>query len=462
MAESVFLTDASIRKMKRPKQLKETRDSSGLVLRHFTDGAKVFGWRFVDHHAGGKRQRIEYGSYPFLSLEKARLVHGLMVAARKEGKDIMSNAVRAIVLKEALGDDAPEIEQEGMTLSLLYKKYMDNFVEPNKIGPRPYRRIKNHIIPVLGNEVVDAIPRSKMKQFMIDFRSNNSEITVADTIRFAVTMCNYGKKNFWIDSNPFSELDVKRKNTKRKVYYTMEEIRTLLLNSDQIKLSKDYQLIHKATLLSGCRIGEVIDAEIREFDFEGGLWTIPPERLKNQKRLDQAEKEPLELPMSQQLEDTIREAIKEFGNDTHVFGSKKNEFIDGRWQQRGKIGSSSQRNYRQYINPYREHYGVRHKTNHDLRRTIETTLNNLGVPSDITTAMTGHSKKGIKGVYNHGRQLHALRAGFQMYADFIDFLCERDVVYCRLFKAQKVSPEFKEILKTFNFHDYLLAGFDFE
>lgn len=459
----VFLTDAMIRKLKRPsRQLEEIRDSSTLILRNFPDGAKVFAWRFIDHHAGGKKQRIDYGSYPAVSLEQARHIHGLMTAARKDGKDIMSNSVKIEILKQVLGDDAVKMEArpEGMTLNEVYDKFIKDYVEPNNIEPRPYRRIKNHILPKLGEEVVDAIPEETMKKFMLAFQEGRTKTTISDTIRFAVSMCNYAKQHFWINTNPFAELGVKRKNKVRRIYYTMEEIRTLLLNPDDLELGKDYHLIHKSILLSGCRISEVMEAEIKEFDFLGGIWTIPPERLKNQKRKEEDEKEPLELPMSRQLEAIIKEAIQEYGNDTHVFGTKKLQYIDGVWR-RGKTGSSSQRNYRDYINPYREHYGVGGKTNHDLRRTIETTLNNLGVPSDVTTAMTGHSRTGMKRTYNHAGQLHALRTGFQMYADFIDFLCEREVIYCRLFKAQKPSLEFKEIIETFNFQKYLVSGFDF-
>ena len=54
-----------------------------------------------------------------------------------------------------------------------------------------------------------------------------------------------------------------------------------------------------------------MEAEIKEFDFLGGIWTIPPERLKNQKRKEEDEKEPLEIPMSRQLEAIIKEAIQE-------------------------------------------------------------------------------------------------------------------------------------------------------
>lgn len=113
---------------------RQSKQHSTLILRNFPDGAKVFAWRFIDHHAGGKKQRIDYGSYPAVSLEQARHIHGLMTAARKDGKDIMSNSVKIEILKQVLGEDAVKMEArpEGMTLNEVYDKFIKDYAEPLK------------------------------------------------------------------------------------------------------------------------------------------------------------------------------------------------------------------------------------------------------------------------------------------------------------------------------------------
>ncbi len=461
MAKAEYLTDVKLRKMKTPKELVEIRDSSGVIFRHFTDGKKVFGWRFVNQHAKGKKDRIEYGAYPFLSLEHARQIHTLTVSARQHGEDILDNSVRAKIYKEVMGDKVPIKHQAGMTLTELFDRYIKEYIEANDIGPRPYNRIKNHVLPKFGDHIAETIPVKEIQAFVIEMRADvtKTETTVVDTIRLTSNMYNFAIKQFWINKNPFAELGMKRKKGIRKTYYSMIEIKRLLLNPDSVELGYDYHLLHKAILFSGCRRTEIMHAEIKEFDFDGGIWTIPADRLKNQQRLDEDDKEPFQLPMSEQFASVIKEAIQGFGNDTHVFGGKTNGFIEGRWQ-KAKTGSASERNFYNYIKPYREHYGVGDKNNHDLRRTLETTLNNLGVSKDITTAMTGHSKQGMDAVYNQAQQIHVMRTAFQLYADFIDFLCANDDTYCHVFKSQKLCPELRKIYQTFNYQTYLVTIFD--
>ena len=88
----------------------------------------------------------------------------------------MSNPVKIEILKQVLGEDAVKVEAlpEGMTLNEVYDKFIEDYVEPNNIEPRPYRRIKNHILPKLGEEVVDAIPEAIMKNFMKGFQDAGS------------------------------------------------------------------------------------------------------------------------------------------------------------------------------------------------------------------------------------------------------------------------------------------------
>ena len=159
------------------------------------------------------------------------------------------------------------------------------------------------MLPVLGESVAETIPLKELQDFVINFRARDdiTETTVIDTIRLTSNMYNFGIKQFWINKNPFAELVIKRKKGIRKTYYLMTEIKKLLMNPDNIYLGHDYHLLHNAILLSGCRRTEIMQAGIREFDFDGGIWTIPVDRLKNQKRREEIDKEPFELPMSEQF-----------------------------------------------------------------------------------------------------------------------------------------------------------------
>ncbi|MGI9279428.1 MAG: tyrosine-type recombinase/integrase [Endozoicomonas sp.] len=458
------LTDVAIRN-KKPESKETTMvDMSGLICRIFPSGRKAFCWRYMDHHRNRQQSRIEYGDYPDRSLEDARRIHlsaKSAKSARKNGQDIKDPSVLNQIIKEVVKDSAnfvPLLKE--YTLSDLVADYFKGHIEKNNIGPRPYNRIKKHVEPVLGHYSADHVPAEEIKQLITHLRDNNQkDRTIFDTVRFTVSMYRWGIAHFKCKTNPFEPYSIKAKRKIRTSYYPMHELRTLLTNPEDFPIKKDFYLMQKALILSGTRRTQVLEAEINEFNFENGNWTIPPERVKNQNMLkDDEEKVPFIIPMSTQLMATVQEAISLFGNDRHVFGSKRTLFIDKQWQ-RVKGGSSSPRHYNYEIKAFREHYGITNRTNHDLRRTLETNLTNLGVSESITTAMTGHSRKGMSKTYNQAKQIHVLRTAFQMWADFIDFICEKDQTYAIYFEEQRPSHELKDIYTTFKFNDRIIDTF---
>lgn len=453
----VNLTDAKLRKVSAEDKEIALTDLSGLVCRILPSGRKIFCWRFRDKIRAGKYARITYGDYPDLTLADARNIHRAAVSARKNGKDIRSPAVTKEIIHSVVSvGDGQIFDREacGTTFSALRKEFIQHLKENSK-DLRAYNRIKNHVEPTFGNYDADIIPSTDIEKFIQEKRSEGmKERTLADSIRFTCKMYEWGKKAFLCKTSPFENYRLKRESKKRKSFYNMQSLRTLLLNPEGHSLARDYYLIQKALILSGARRSEVIKAEIREVNFDSGNWSIPPERLKNQQQLDEDEQEPFVIPMPKQLRIVLYEALEKYGNQTHIFGSKKAILVDGMYSKQA-TGPSCDRNYDNYITAYRKSYRIENKTNHDLRRTIETHLTNLGVSEDITTAMTGHTRQGMKRVYNQATQIHVLRTAFQMWGDFIDFICENDEAYAIAFDEQTPGDELREIYCKFNFHKRL-------
>ncbi|WP_066017070.1 tyrosine-type recombinase/integrase [Endozoicomonas atrinae] len=449
------LSDAKIRN-KKPSDKEEiiTDLQSGVHLRIYPSGQKSFGWRYRDKFREGKLSRVSYGDYPNRTLEEARRIHDAVTSARKNGVDVKEPNTLDELIRSTVKDTSankPGSSSGSITFDDLVDQFFANYIEKEGIGPRPYNRIKNHMQPYFGLYPVDAIPDAAIEQFMITKREEGcSEKTIGDTVRFTCNMYDWAIKQFICKVNPFNKYRLKRSNKNRKSYFSMLEIRTLLNNKENHPISPDYFLIQTALLLSGCRRSEVTKAMIDEFDFDLNVWTIPPDRLKNQKRVADDQKEPFPLPMSTQLAGALRELIDRFGNDTHIFGSKRVGQFDKTMK---RTGPACDRTYDTYITGYRKLHGIENRKNHDLRRTLETHLTNLGVSPDITTAMTGHSREGMKGVYNHAQQTHLMRTGFQLWADFIDFICSKDEKYAKAFDKQAPTEELLEIFKTFNFKE---------
>ena len=456
----INFSDAKIRTAKAKDKEWRLVDQDGLICRIFSSGRKSFCWRYQDAFNQKKLSRVEYGDYPDRSVADAKAIHQGVKSARNNGKDVKNPEILSSIIQSVTGMESPIPIHSGKILFCeLVDRFFREHIEKNNIGPRPYNRIKNHLLPVFKDYPAEGIPDQTIKDFIAKKRlAGMKERTLSDAIRFTCSMYEWAEKYYIVDGCPFQKFKSKRPNKFRKQYYSTTELRTLLLNEDQLSISKDNLLIQKGLILTGCRRTELIHAEISEFDFGTGFWTIPPERVKNQNMLpEDQDKTPFILPMSTQFSETIREAISYCGNTTHIFGSKKKVFLNGAWET-APTGILSDRNYNNYIGSYRKHYGVHNRTNHDLRRTLETHLTNLGVNPSITTAMTGHSREGMSQIYNQAQQIHVLRTCFQLWADFLDLLCESDPVYARNFDNQIPSKELKAIYESFNFNHRLTSS----
>ena len=63
-------------------------------------------------------------------------------------------------------------------------------------------------------------------------------------------------------------------------------------------------------------------------------------------------------------------------------------------------------------------------TLHDLRRTVVTGMNELGIPPHVVEAVVNHisgrAKAGVAGVYNRATYAEEKRAALQTWADHLD------------------------------------------
>ena len=94
----------------------------------------------------------------------------------------------------------------GILFHQLVTRFFSEYLEAEGIGPRPYNRIKNHMLPYFTSSVADAIPNDKIKNFMISkHKEKISEKTLGDSIRFTCMMYDWTVKNFLCKENPFDK-----------------------------------------------------------------------------------------------------------------------------------------------------------------------------------------------------------------------------------------------------------------
>ena len=188
--------------------------------------------------------------------------------------------------------------------------------------------------------------------------------------------------------NAKEDLQIKKKPGDRSL--DDEEIRYVWLAIKESRMSYKNKLYLKLCLLFGCRNGELRLSKKKEFDFDKGVWTVPPENHKLGKVSGKALLRPI-IPQAQAL---IEEAIGLSGKGDYLFNN------DGTNEPMG-VGAPVQLPYNlmQWLRRHKN-YEMQHWSVHDLRKTARTNFSSLTEPH-IAEIMLGHKLPGSWRVYDH-------------------------------------------------------------
>jgi len=157
----------------------------------------------------------------------------------------------------------------------------------------------------------------------------------------------------------------------------------------------DFNLIMRMLLWTGARRSEV--GGMRWSELSGGSWLVPPERTKNGR--------PLELPLPRQAADAIACWPRVVGKDT-LFGIWSSSGFSGWSAAKAKLDARLG-----FDRPW---------TLHDLRRTVESRLAELGVSKDLRGRLLNHGLDPISAAYDHHHYLPEKQQALQRWADQLD------------------------------------------
>ena len=168
----------------------------------------------------------------------------------------------------------------------------------------------------------------------------------------------------------------------------------------------------KLILLTGQRRAEVFEADWCEFDLEKRTWTIPASRAKNGRQHS--------VPLSQGAIALLKQIPPR--NSGKLFPSRSNP-------SRGASGfSKAMRRINQSV---REKTGSQPTfTLQDLRRTVATGLQRLGVKIEVTEAALNHisgTRDGIVGVYQLYQYQEEKRHALESWSAFLHALVGRHI-----------------------------------
>jgi integrase len=370
------------------------QNSRGLALRV---SASHKAWTFTfTSPKDGKRARMNLGSYPALSLAKAR---GLAMEAKGHVED-ERDPRDVLAAKDAAA----------MTVEGLVESYLEKHARPNlRSAAKMEARFDANVTPIIGaikiaelhrrdvNRVLDAIlARQKPTMARIVFQDMRA------MLRWAV-----GRGD--LDHNPMEGTISPSSEKPRERVLTNEEIATVWNGLPaSLAKSKACQRIIKLCLVTAQRVGEVSGMRIDELDLVKGTWTLPGARTKNG--------HPHTVPLSDMAVDLIKEAIEAAGKSPFVFPAGEECPLPPMAMAR-TIGRAQEATEKRP----KGRFGIDHFTAHDLRRTALTGMAGLGVAPVVLGYVANHrtvTNGGITmAVYNQFDYAREKRQALELWAD---------------------------------------------
>ncbi|WP_292941674.1 site-specific integrase [Novosphingobium sp.] len=385
------LTDSKIRALKAPEvgQIEHAdADVPGLRVRIGVSGAKTF---ILRRRWAGKVRNITVGRYgPRFGLADARRKARALLSDLESDKPPPAPKGRSVGAAETIRGMLPAY--------LAAKAHLRSIADTKRI-------LEQNVLPELGDRLADTVTRGDVTK-LIDAIAQRSPSRARATLAQLSAFYTWALPGLdRMLANPCRDARRPDKLPARGRVLTADELVGLWKVAEAEPLPWGAAL--KLLILTGQRRNEVFWAEWSEFDLEDGEWTVPPDRAKNAVANV--------VPLSPAALAVVQAIPKTAGSEK-LFPSRR----DG---ERGASGfSKAQARFRKALDRVLGRKAGEHWQMHDIRRTVATGLQRLGVRFEVTEAVLNHvsgARSGVAGVYQRHDWKVEKREALERWADFV-------------------------------------------
>jgi integrase len=361
----------------------------GLYLRVLVSGEK----RWIMRYKLGARTRVgTFGDAGQIGLADARTKAFAWHAIIREGRDPAAEERRKAAAERRLPSVAAFADE-----------YIERHAKPNKRSWREDERLLGHdVLPAIGDLRIDTVARRDIVLMLDAIRDRGAVVIANRALAVTRRMFAFAVERGVIEVSPFTGVRASRE-TPRARTFSEDELRRLWAATAPASpgIEPTTRLALRLLLLTGARAGEVCGTSWGEI--HTGEWVIPAARTKNGRQH--------RIPLSDAAMEIVHEAaalrtgpwlLPARGDEGHVTPS-------GVLQAAQRILGE----------------GV---TVHDIRRSVATGLQRLGIRLEVTEAVLNHlsgTRAGVVGIYQRhdwsaekraaldawARQILALEAG---------------------------------------------------
>jgi integrase len=411
------------------KDLADSGEYRGLRVTCGTGGTKSFFYRYRSPITG-KLVQMKLGTFPELSLSEARQKLESLKAVRRSGRCPATEKRGAEQTENDTNASSKKLQD--FTVKELIDLYLDQY-----IGDRVYkgkiirgarkqkgqdevrRTLYADAVRVLGKKPASKVTRKDITGLVKGIVDRGANVQAGNVLRellaayeFAIGIDEYFDDEF---VNPC--IQAKAGLRQAKIKLTPQKGKRVLSNNELAELLRwlpgsaytpTQKNVIQMALWTGCRTGEIVNAEWQHIDLKKKTWHLPETKNFVERYV--------QLP--EQAIAFLKYHRKTTGK--YLFPSIKTRLPIQQKQLTEQAWRLRRDNKMLDIKPW---------TPHDLRRSVRTGLSRLRCPSEVGEAVLGHSKKGIIGTYDLHQYEPECRKWLQVWADHLDDLVSDNIVY---------------------------------
>lgn len=355
-------------------------DGAGLAVRISPKGKVAWVYRY---RLGGRDTNpkwISLGSYPETSLKQAR-------DKRDQCREWLDNGLNPAIELQLL----KEKRDRPVTIEEALEYWLVEYAEENRKNFEKHRsQFKKHIYPYIGSLPLEHVSTQMWVSCFdrirkgIAGRQRPAPVAAGLVFQGCKQSLIFCRKRGFAVSHALDDLilsDVGKKQAKKDRVLSEDELRSLLELLEEPKFPAYYRQLLLLLIIFGARTQEIRLSTWYEWDLKEQLWTVPKANSKT--------KELIVRPIPNLLVPWLSGLKEKTGKTGYVLGGLKS--------------SESVSMYGRDL--YRKLGHKQAWTLHDLRRTMATRLNDLGVYPHVADHLLGHTVAGVSGIYNRSQYL---------------------------------------------------------
>lgn len=373
-------------------------DGEGLYLDVRPTGQKIWRQRYKIH---GKEKLLTFGSYPQLTLVKAREKKDIAKAEIKSGID---PAVTKRTSKHRAKYEANQ------TFELVAREWHETYKHrwSKRHKETMLNRLEQNVFPILGKLPISSITAPDLFDCIKKVEERKHGIIAQRVLQITKQVFRHAKNTGRVKENITSDLigviDPVQKGhfASIKVGELPEFIKRL--QSNDIRVYRQTMIAMWLMLLTFVRTSELIEAQWSEFDLDKAEWHIPGERMKMRR--------PHFVPLSKQSIVLLRELEKLTKRD----GSEHSYIFPSITRRDRPMSNTTLLMALRRLNYYRK------MTGHGFRSLAMSSIKEkLDYKHDIVDRQLAHAPKNeVDKAYDRAEYLEQRIQMMQDWADYID------------------------------------------